>query len=514
MNFAITPSPVRRALLSVSNKAGLIEFAESLRRRNIEILATGGTSQLLTDAKIIHTPIESYTHLPEMFGGRVKTLHPKIHGGILGRRDQDANDAEQFTISWIDLVVVNFYPFREAISQKKLSFAQAMEYIDIGGPTMVRAAAKNNSWVGVVVDPEDYQTIIAELDEQGGLTTATRTSLAKKAFHYTRDYDAHIAAYFNQDANEESKPLFAIDDTTEQSLRYGENPHQKAVAYTIKDTPSGILNAEKLQGKTLSYNNLLDVEAAWQLLCDFEDPTAVIVKHANPCGVASSHDILSAYQKAYSADTRSAFGGIVALNRSCDEETARAITDIFTEVVLAPSYSDRALTIFAKKANCRILQMPPSKRSQWDYKILQGALLVQERDLHTIDETQLQIVTRRKPSSQEMNDLLFAWKIVKHMKSNAILIAANLQTIGLGVGQVSRVDAVQLALSKAANRYKSAVLASDAFFPFRDSIDLLQGRGISAIIQPGGSVRDPEVIDACHEHEITMAFTGIRCFKH
>jgi len=514
----MTITPIKRALLSVSDKTGIVEFARQLVELGVEIISTGGTSQLLQEAKITHKAVEEITGLPEMLEGRVKTLHPAIHGGILGKRDQHAEEAAALGIGWIDLVVVNFYPFAQATQQKNLSPDEAVEYIDIGGPTMVRAAAKNYAWVGVVVDPVDYGTVLQQLREQGGLMLTLRQQLAAKVFALTSRYDAMIHDYFLAQQEKTACPsTLSLSLKKKSELRYGENPHQKACAYEYQPPQAGILSATLLQGKPLSFNNILDAEAAWMTVSEFTGPTAVIVKHANPCGVASAETIDQAYARAYQTDALSAFGGIIALNRPCTKTIAEAITAIFMEVVLAPAYTEEAKAVLATKPNLRVLHLPESAgqgRASWEMKFIIGGVLLQERDTHAINAQDLKIVTRQQPSAADIEALLFAWRVVKHIKSNAILIAKDQATVGIGAGQVSRVDAVEIALRKAGDKLTDTVLASDAFFPFRDSIDRIAKTGVRAIIQPGGSVRDEEIIAACDEYGIAMVFTGTRCFKH
>lgn len=508
----MTTIPIKRALLSVSNKEQVVDFAKKLTALGIEIISTGGTGRILASTKIPYVPIENITGFPEILHGRVKTLHPTIHGGILGRRDHDVEEAQQLGIQWIDLVVVNFYPFSQA-SQAGLE--AAVEQIDIGGPTMVRAAAKNCAWVGVVVDPNDYDTIALEIAREAGLSWETRKALAAKAFALTSEYDAGICDYFsgtNENEEQPNKLKLVLDKHSE--LRYGENPHQKAYAYLYSQKKAGLLSARQHQGKPLSYNNIVDAEAACSCVDEFEAPTCVIVKHANPCGVASADDIDQAYQAAYQADSVSAFGGIVALNRPCTKAMAEAMLPIFTEVIIAPEYAPEALSLLATKPNLRVLEMANICQETWEIKHINGGFLLQEKDSHALEMEDLEIVTALKPSSDAMSALLFAWRVIKHVKSNAIVIARDNQTIGIGAGQVSRIDAVGIALQKAQDQLVGSVLASDAFFPFRDSIDRLAGSGIQAIIQPGGSVRDKEVIAACNEHGIAMVFTHMRCFKH
>lgn len=508
--------PIRRALISVSNKDGIVDFAKKLAELNVEIISTGGTSQLLSQANIPHKQVEDVTGFPEMLGGRVKTLHPKIHGGILGKRDKHEIEALENEIRWIDLVVVNFYPFSEVIQKKELSWDEVVEYIDIGGPTMVRAAAKNFAWVSVVVDPNDYQQIVTEITNEGGLDLAFRKQLAEKAFGMTYRYDGMIHNYFLE---KNTKNLGCPEHFNLQlekiiELRYGENPHQKACAYQIGKQNTGILSTTQFQGKPLSYNNILDAEAAIACVREFTEPTAVIVKHANPCGVATAENIDDAYERAFAADSVSAFGGIIALNRPCTKAIAQAVANIFMEVLLAPAYTDEALTILAAKPNLRVLEIPAANDDQWEMKIITGGMLLQEKDMQAIKADDLKVVTKVKPKQEDIDEMLFAWNVLKHIKSNGILIAKNNATLGIGAGQVSRIDAVDVAVRKAGDNIPQAILASDAFFPFRDSIDRIASTGIRAIIQPGGSVRDEEVIAACDEAGIAMVFTGKRCFRH
>jgi phosphoribosylaminoimidazolecarboxamide formyltransferase/IMP cyclohydrolase len=507
---------VKRALLSVSDKTGMVEFAQGLIAHGVEIISTGGTSKLLAEAGIKHKQVDEITGLPEMLDGRVKTLHPKVHGGILGKRDKHAAEATQHQIDWIDLVVVNFYPFSNNVKAPDLPWDKVVEYIDIGGPTMVRAAAKNFAWVGVVVDPADYQTVLDELQAQQGLAFETRKTMAAKVFAITAQYDSMISAYFTSRAGqtEECPPQIELRLQKQNALRYGENPHQKACAYALGEDSSCILSAHQHQGKPLSYNNILDTEAAWNCVGEFDSPACIIVKHANPCGAASAPTIEEAYARAYQADPLSAFGGIVALNRPCSKEIAEAVTGIFMEVIIAPEYSPEALELFATKPNLRVLAMAENKKHAWEMKFISGGVLVQERDLQDIKSSDLKVVTIAQPSKDELDAMLFAWRVLKHIKSNGILIAKENATVGIGAGQVSRIDAVDMAVRKANDSIQNTVLASDAFFPFRDSIDRIAKTGVRAIIQPGGSMRDDEVIAACNEHNIAMVFTGKRCFRH
>lgn len=516
MHTSITP--VRRALLSVSNKHGIEDFAKFLVEQGVEIISTGGTSSLLAKAGIPHKQVDAITGLPEMLDGRVKTLHPKVHGGILGKRDKHADEAAKHQIDWIDLVVVNFYPFADNVSIQEEDWSKAVEFIDIGGPTMVRAAAKNFAWVGVIVDPADYQTVMQEMKSQQGLAFVTRQKLAAKVFALTAQYDATISAYFAARATATTAcacpDALQLNFQKQTVLRYGENPHQKACAYQLPNQATSLLSATQHQGKELSYNNILDAEAALNCVSEFTVPACVIVKHANPCGAATASSIDEAYGKAYQADPLSAFGGIVALNRPCTKDIADAITQIFMEVVIAPAFTPEALAVFAAKPNLRILSMPVAERDPMEMRFIQGGVLVQERDQQTVNEADLQIVTTTKPAANDMAAMLFAWRVLKHIKSNGILIAKNDATVGIGAGQVSRIDAVDMAVRKASDGIHDSILASDAFFPFRDSIDRIAKTGVRAIIQPGGSVRDEEVIAACNEHGIAMVFTGKRCFKH
>ncbi len=500
---------IKRALISVSNKEGLVEFAQSLVQLNIEIISTGGTSKILRAAKIPVRDVAEITSFPEIMDGRVKTLHPKIHGGILGLRDEHVAIANEQKINWIDLVVVNLYPFAATVKKSDVTFDEAIENIDIGGPAMIRSAAKNTGWVGVLVDPHDYQPILEELRAHHGLTFATRKQLAIKAFTHTAHYDSVICEYLNQ-------KYLSLRLEKDSELRYGENPHQTASAYRFAEAPSGILSAKQHQGKQLSYNNITDADAAIACVREFAQPACAVIKHANPCGVATDTNIHEAFQRAFKADALSAFGGIVALNRPCDKKIANAIIKVFVEVLIAPAYSKDALIALASKPNLRVLELDSSiqKNNQREFKFIEGGLLIQDKDFSIIGKSDLKVVTKAQPSAEEIETVLFAWPVLKHIKSNAILIAKNKVTVGVGAGQVSRVDAVDIALKKAGKNLMGAILASDAFFPFRDSIDRIANTGIRVVIQPGGSVRDEEIIAACNEYGIVMIFTGKRCFKH
>lgn len=505
---------IRRALISVFDKTGIVDFAQSLHSLGVQIISTGGTAAALKSAQVPVTEVSDLTGFPEIMDGRVKTLHPRIEGGILGLRDKHQDDAKNNGIQWIDLVVCNLYPFAETIAGENVSLAVALENIDIGGPTMIRSAAKNSGWVGVVVDPEDYTSVLDEIRQQGGLTFETRRKMAAKAFGYTARYESLIHQYLQT----ESYPN-VLNRTFEKvyDLRYGENPHQSAAVYReAGNAPPGLLNSTVIQGKQLSYNNLMDANAAWTCLQEFDEITCVVVKHANPCGVASGKTLLEAYRDAFEADRQSAFGGIIALNRPCSESVAKEIKRVFVEVVLAPSFDPGALEILAKKKNLRLIEMGDVKplKPETVLRQITGGVLVQDKDNHRLTKTMLKTVTRKHPSATDIHSLLFAWKVLKHVKSNGIVIARGNRTTGIGAGQPSRVGAVEIALKKAAQLTEGAVLASDAFFPFRDNIDLLANTGIRAIIQPGGSIRDGDIIEACDELGIAMVFTGIRCFKH
>ena len=505
---------VKTALISVSNKENIIELGKGLDGLGIEIISTGGTAKALRDVGITVTNVSDYTGFPEIMGGRVKTINPLVEGGILGLRDKHAEDAEAHNIKWIDLVVCNLYPFAETIQKHDVTLDIALEHIDIGGTTMIRSAAKNVGWVGVVVDPADYDSVLNELQEHGGLTFDTRKRLSAKAFGHTTKYDTLIHNYLK------SEPLsddFSLTFEKYYDLRYGENPHQQAAAYKAPiATGSNILNAVIHQGKKLSYNNIMDADGALDCVKEFDEPACVVVKHANPCGVATGEDITDCFHRAFNADSLSAFGGIVALNRTCTTDIAEALRKIFIEIVLAPDFEAGALELFAKKENLRVLEIGQlgSREPRLEYKYVDGGLLVQETDVKTIVLDDLTTVTKVKPSDKNMVDMLFGWKVLKHVKSNAILIAKDNTTLGIGPGQVSRVDAVEIAVRKSGDYLDASILASDAFFPFRDSIDQIAETGIKAVIQPGGSIRDEEVIEACDEHGIAMVFTGARCFKH
>jgi phosphoribosylaminoimidazolecarboxamide formyltransferase/IMP cyclohydrolase len=517
--------PVRRALLSVSDKTGIIELARALAKRDIEILSTGGTAKLLADSGVAVREVSTYTGFPEIMGGRVKTLHPKIHGGLLGRRGVDEAVMALHEIEPIDLLVVNLYPFAETVARPGCCYPEAIENIDIGGPAMLRAAAKNHEAVAVAVDPVDYQTVLDELEAQGGTTLATRSRLAAKAFAHTARYDTMVASYLgaihNVPENRFPGTLPLVFDKA-QDLRYGENPHQQAAFYR-DPVPRGasISAARVLQGKDLSFNNIADADTAIECVRQFEETACVIVKHANPCGVSVAATPLEAYDRAYRTDPTSAFGGIIAFNRELDATTASAIIDRqFVEVLAAPSVSAEAARVLSSKPNVRVLELGDLSRSpsgELEYRSVTGGLLVQTRDTGAVAESDLKVVTRRKPTAAELIDLQFAWRVCKFVKSNAIIFAKQRMTIGVGAGQMSRVYSTRIAAMKAADEQlevAGSVMASDAFFPFRDGLDVAAEYGIRAVIQPGGSKKDSEVIAAADEHGIAMVFTGMRHFRH
>jgi phosphoribosylaminoimidazolecarboxamide formyltransferase / IMP cyclohydrolase len=524
---------IRRALISVSNKEGLLDFAHELARRGVTILSTGGTAKMLRADGIEAVDVSSVTGFPEIMDGRVKTLHPKIHGGLLGRRAVDDAVMKEHGIEPIDLVVVNLYPFAATIAKPGCTFEDAVENIDIGGPAMVRAAAKNHARVTVVVDPLDYGAVLAEMDRSsdGGIAPATRLRLATKAFTHTAQYDAMVASYLVQASSRingggsathpEFPDLLPLQFRKRLDLRYGENPHQQAAFYVASDAQgASVGSASQLQGKDLSFNNLADADTALECVRQFEAPACVIVKHANPCGVAVATTIREAYDRAYRTDPTSAFGGIIAFNRPLDLETAAAILERqFVEVVIAPSVEPEAREACAKKENVRLLVTGPltPSNSRIEARSVNGGLLLQTRDLGMVAPADLQVVTKRAPTAQELDDLLFAWRVCKFVKSNAIIFVKDGMTVGIGAGQMSRVYSTRIAAMKARDEGldpAGSVVASDAFFPFRDGLDAAAEHGITAVIQPGGSKRDPEVIAAADEHGLAMVFTGMRHFRH
>lgn len=515
---------ITRALISVSDKSGIVDFCRELSQLGIEILSTGGTARALAENNITVTEVSDYTGFPEMMDGRVKTLHPKIHGGILGRRGIDDGVMAANSISPIDMVVVNLYPFEQTVANPDCDLETAIENIDIGGPTMIRAAAKNHADVAVIVNPNDYASTIAELKSAGNsLSGQTRFNLALKSFEHTARYDTAIASYLGNISGIQFPQTLNLQFYLSQTMRYGENPHQNAAFYREKTPASGtIAAANQLQGKELSYNNIADADAALECVKSFNDmPTCVIVKHANPCGVAHADNILAAYDKAYATDPTSAFGGIIAFNRELDERTAAEIIKRqFVEVIIAPTVNPAAQTVLAEKQNVRVMECGVWNNvtpHSLDFKRVAGGLLVQDKDLGEINNADIKIVSKRTPTEQELADLLFAWKVAKFVKSNAIVYCKNGQTIGVGAGQMSRVYSAKIAGIKAADEglvVPGSAMASDAFFPFRDGIDAAAEAGITAIIQPGGSMRDNEVIAAADEHNIAMVFTGMRHFRH
>jgi phosphoribosylaminoimidazolecarboxamide formyltransferase/IMP cyclohydrolase len=520
------PTFIRRALISVSDKTGIADLARFLHGLGIEILSTGGTAKLLESEGIQVTEVAQHTKFPEMMAGRIKTLHPTIHGGILGRRGEDDAVMKEHSILPIDLVIVNLYPFEDTIAKENCILSDAIENIDIGGPAMLRAAAKNHAHVAALTDPTDYPSIINELrDNNGSLSLGTRFDLAVKVFEHTAHYDGMIANYLGKQNLEGSSSNFGrtinLQFSKTQDMRYGENPHQQAAFYTeAAPTEASISTARQLQGKALSYNNIGDTDAALECVKQFENPACVIVKHANPCGVAVAKNVLSAYENAFKTDPTSAFGGIIAFNRTLDETTAANIVERqFVEVIIAPVISDGARQVVAQKKNIRLLESGEfsSAHPTLDYKRVNGGLLVQDRDLGMITASELKTVTQRAPTQEQLNDLLFAWKVAKYVKSNAIVYVRNEQTVGVGAGQMSRVYSAKIAGIKAQDEgltVPGSVMASDAFFPFRDGIDAAHEAGITAVIQPGGSMRDNEVIQAADEHDMAMVFTGMRHFRH
>ncbi|MDD5382375.1 MAG: bifunctional phosphoribosylaminoimidazolecarboxamide formyltransferase/IMP cyclohydrolase [Candidatus Margulisbacteria bacterium] len=512
------------ALISVYDKAGLSQFAKGLKKLGFEIISSGGTAKFLRKNGVRVTEVAKLTKYPHMLGGRVKTLHPLIHGGILADRTdkEHLRDIKKFKLNPFDLVVCNLYPFEEVTAKKSFTHAEAIENIDIGGPSMVRGAAKNHKNVAVVVDPDDYKLVLEELKEKGEIALATREQLALKAFKHTAQYDTLIVRYLA--SRLEKAEAFPSEVTIMlekiQDLRYGENPHQKAAFYKERGAKGEgrITEARQLHGKELSFNNIVDMDAAWMLANYFADPTVAIIKHTNPCGVAKAANVHEAYKKAYAADPVSAYGGIIAANRRIDEETARELKPLFVEVIIAPGYTPKALSILKEKANLRIMEMGETAIGKpykgMDYKRVSGGMLLQDPDLAQLGINEIRVVTRKQPTLAEMEDLFFAWGVAKHVKSNAIVLAKNGLAIGVGAGQMSRIESAGLAVQRAGGKVKGAVLASDAFFPFPDVVELAGKQGISAIIQPGGSKHDQDSIDKADELGLAMIFTGRRHFKH
>ena len=505
---------INRALISVFDKTGLDKLAKEFVSRGIEIMSTGGSAKFLRDKNIKVTDVSDYTNFPEIMDGRVKTINPLVEGGILGLRDKHDKDAKDNNIKWIDIVICNLYPFSETISKNDCDQALALENVDIGGPTMIRSAAKNVGWVTVIVDPTDYDYLLENITDENEIDFDSRSFFSAKAFGHTAQYDTIIHNYLKP---EKLSDDFTLTFSKHSEMRYGENPHQAAAAYTIPgDRSNNILNAKIHQGKKLSYNNIMDADAALSCLKEFNSTACVIVKHANPCGVALGANMLNVYKRAFNADSLSAFGGIIAINQPCDDILAKEISKVFVEIVLAPAFTKKSLEIFSKKKNLRVLEVGniQSREQLLEVRNVVGGVIVQETDTSILSEDNLQVVTENKPSDSDIKTMLFGWKVLKHVKSNGILIVKDNTTVGVGAGQVSRVDSVDIAMKKSGDSIKDSILCSDAFFPFRDSIDKIAGSGIKSVLQPGGSVRDEEVISACNEHGIAMVFTGQRCFKH
>jgi len=503
---------LRQALISVYDKTGVVELAQELSALGYRIISTGGTYKLLKENNLPVTYISDVTEFPEILDGRVKTLHPRIHGGILAKDTAEhRQQLQSIGGELIDLVIVNLYPFESVSQDPNATFDQVIENIDIGGPTLIRAAAKNHDRVTVICDPNDYASVLSQL-KTGTLSSAERKRLAAKAFAYTAYYDTLIAQYLEQPIFPD-KLTIALQKVSE--LRYGENPHQKAAFYRqVPRSESSIADAVQLHGKELSFNNIYDAQAAWQMVSAFDEPCVVAVKHNNPCGLAVADTLYDAYVKTYEADPVSIFGGIVACNRQVDLATAKLMYKIFLEVIIAPDFSPEALQILTKKPNIRLLKLAPALSRDWDWKKVPGGFLIQEGDIIDLDESLLQVVTNRQPTPQEWQDLRFAWKVVKYVKSNAIVLCKDKQLLGVGAGQMNRVQSVRLSAAQAGEKARGSVLGSDAFFPFADNIEEAAKCGVTAIIQPGGSVRDQEVIEACNRYGIAMVFTGIRHFRH
>ncbi|TJX14533.1 bifunctional phosphoribosylaminoimidazolecarboxamide formyltransferase/IMP cyclohydrolase [Tissierella creatinini] len=511
---------MRRALISVFYKDGIIEFAKDLIKLDWEIISTGGTSKILKDAGIKVLEVEEVTNFPEMLDGRVKTLNPFIHGGLLYRRDNEdhVEKVKEMDIQPIDMVVNNLYPFEETIKKDGVTHEEIIENIDIGGPSMIRAAAKNYQDVIVIVDPADYSKVLDELKETKDVSLKTKEYLAGKVFNYTAYYDGMISAYFNKINEIEFPKYMALPFKHEQDLRYGENPHQSAAFYRETTKVAGTLaGGNQLHGKELSFNNINDANGALKMLKEFTEPTVVAVKHTNPCGIGSGKDVLEAYNRAYECDPESIFGGVLAINREVEKEVAEKINSIFIEIVMAPSFSEEALEILKQKKNIRLIQIDnimDNNYPEYDLKKVLGGLLVQNRDTLLFNEDDLKVVTKKAPTKEEMEDLIFAWKSAKNMNSNGVVIAKDKATIGIGLGEVNRFWAVEEAIQRSKDKIKGSVLASDGFFPFSDSIEALGKAGVTAIIQPGGSLKDEEVIEAANKNNIAMILTGVRHFKH
>ena len=509
---------MKRVLVSVSDKTNLVPFVKGLVEVGYEVISTGGTKKALEGAGIPVTGISSFTGAPEILGGRVKTLHPKVHAGLLALRDNEEHISEvkENNIEYIDMVVVNLYPFKETISKANCTYEEAVENIDIGGPSMLRSAAKNHKFVTVVCDSQDYDQVLAEIKENGDTSFETRRALAAKAFRHTASYDTYIASYFTKAAGVKNPEKLTLTFDLKQELRYGENPHQSAAFYKSENMPYSIASAKQLHGKELSYNNIQDANAALQIVKEFEEPCVVALKHMNPCGVGVGKDIDEAWDKAYASDPVSIFGGIVCVNKEVTKEMAQKMSQIFLEIVIAPSYEEEAFLILSKKKNIRIMSadFSPLTKQTKSFVSVNGGLLIQDLDLGNVEK--MEVVTKKAPTEEEIKDLMFAWKVCKHVKSNAITLSKDGMTIGVGAGQMNRVGSCEIALKWAKEHgYTQGIcLASDAFFPFDDCVKLAAEYGVSCIIQPGGSIRDEDSIKACDELGISMIFTGMRHFKH
>ncbi len=507
------PIKIKRALISVYDKTNIVDLATKLNGVGVEIISTGGTSESLMHSNIPVTELDSFTGFPEILDGRVKTLNPLIAGGVLSLRDIHHTEVKEHNIKFIDLVVCNLYPFGKTISQEDCTLSKALENIDIGGPTMIRSAAKNLGWVCVIVDPNDYADLIHCIDSDGEVSYDFRLAMASKAFATTSRYETMINNYLNTETFPDQMDLTYKKYS---DLRYGENPQQKASVYKHEQASTGILNSTIHQGKELSYNNIMDADAAVSCVVEFGKPACAIIKHGNPCGAAISENINDAFNKALAADRLSSFGGVIALNQECSEEIALELSDFFIEIIVAPSFSSKALDLFSNKKNLRVIEINNLKQFKENITLrnIHGGILVQEDDNHILYLDQLKVVTKEKIETNIYESILFGWSVLKYVKSNAILIVKDCATIGVGAGQVSRIDSVDIAITKSKGNTNRSILLSDAFFPFRDSIDKIANTGIKTIVQPGGSVRDQDVIDACNEHSLAMAFTGARCFKH
>ncbi|MGG1572605.1 bifunctional phosphoribosylaminoimidazolecarboxamide formyltransferase/IMP cyclohydrolase [Fictibacillus sp. NRS-1165] len=510
---------IKRALVSVSNKEGLVPFVKALADKGVEIISTGGTSKALQEAGVNVTGISEVTGFPEIMDGRVKTLHPMIHGGLLAVRENESHvrQMEENGISPIDLVVVNLYPFKETISKEDVTFADAIENIDIGGPSMLRSAAKNHAYVTVVVDPSDYSSVLEEVEKNNEVTEETRRKLAAKTFRHTAAYDALIAEYLTNMVEEENPETYTVTYEKKQDLRYGENPHQKAAFYKAPlGTKTSIAQAEQLHGKELSYNNINDADAALQIVREFKDPAIVAVKHMNPCGVGTGNSVEDAFAKAFAADPISIFGGIIASNKEINEVAAQKMSEIFLEIIIAPSFSPEAKEILTRKKNIRLLtlELGEDKKQGKRLTTVRGGLLIQDEDAYGWDQANISVPTKREPTEKEWEDLKLAWKVVKHVKSNAIVLAKDQMTIGVGAGQMNRVGAAKIAIEQAGEKAEGSALGSDAFFPMDDTVEAAAKAGVTAIIQPGGSVKDEDSIKKADEYGIAMVFTGVRHFKH